>query len=82
MQNFTLTTNTVLSLTNITVGANVTLLCAGSATNAFTVVMPTGIRLYSGAVTNTITTNKSALVSFTAFGMGPSNVVGSVAIQP
>ena len=82
MQVTTLTNNTSVLLTNITVGANVSVMFLGPSTNTFNVILPATLRLYSGAITNAVTTNKSAVISFTAFSTNTADVVATVAIQP
>ena len=81
MQTMILTNHVTLALSNIGPGRSISLLCYGT-NNQWNVVMPTGVRLYSGALTNVVTTNKSCVIGFSAFGNYVSNVVTTIAIEP
>ena len=82
MQYVTMTNDTTIALTNSAAGRNVSVFFVGPTNNQYKLIMPSSIRLYSGAVTNTITTNKSAVVSFTSFDGISTNLVTTVAIEP
>jgi hypothetical protein len=82
MQVVTMTNNTTVAITNAAAGVNVSVLFIGPTNNQFNLIMPSGVRLYSGAITNAVTTNKSAIVSFTAYDSISTNVVATVAIEP
>lgn len=82
MQSLTITADTTLAVTNVGIGRNVSLFVNMTNANEYKLIMPSGIRLYSGAVTNTVTTNKSAVISFTSFDGISSNLVTTVAIEP
>jgi hypothetical protein len=82
MQSLTITADTTLAVTNVGIGRNVSLFVNMTNANEYKLIMPSGVRLYSGAVTNTVTTNKSAVVSFTSFDGISSNLVTTVAIEP
>jgi hypothetical protein len=82
MQSLTITADTTLAVTNVGIGRNVSLFVNMTNASEYKLIMPSGIRLYSGAVTNTVTTNKSAVVSFTSFDGISSNLVTTVAIEP
>lgn len=82
MQIMQLTTNTTIAVSNVTAGANVSVLLLGPAANQYNVIMPTQVRLFSGAITNAVTTNKSMIVSLTAFDANISNLVATISIQP
>jgi hypothetical protein len=82
MQAVTITSDVSLSVTNVASGKNVSVFFNTTNTGEYKLIMPSNIRLFSGAVTNTITTNKSSVVSFTSFDGINSNLVVTVAIQP
>ena len=81
MQTMILTNNVTLALSNIGAGKNVSVLLYGT-NNQWNVTVPTGARLLSGSLVNIVTTNKSCILNFSAFGNYVSNVVISVAIEP
>lgn len=82
MQVVNLTNTATIAVTNLTAGANVSLLLIGPAANQYNVIMPSQVRLFSGAFTNIVTTNKSMIVSLTAFDANISNLVATISIQP
>jgi hypothetical protein len=82
MQTVTMTNNTTVAITNAAAGVNVSVLFIGPTNNQFNLIMPSGVRLFSGAITNAVTTNKSAIVSFTAYDSISTNVIATVAIEP
>ena len=66
--------NVNLILTNITAGANVTLRIIGSASQQYTITLPSGTLMLSNTSTNQLNTNKVGLATFTSFGTASSNV--------
>ena len=82
MQIVRMTNDTTVAVTNSAVGCNVSVLFIGPTNSEYKLIMPSGIRLYSGAVTNTVTTNKSAIVSFTAYDNVSTNLITTIAIEP
>jgi hypothetical protein len=82
MQVMTMTTNVTISVTNVSAGANVSVLLIGPTNNQYNVIMPSYVRLFSGAITNAVTTNKSMIVSLTAFNSNTNDLVATISIQP
>lgn len=82
MQVVNLTADTSIVVSNATIGANVSILLLGTNNNQFKVIMPTYVRLFSGAITNIVTTNKSMIVSLTSFDSVTNNIVSTISIQP
>lgn len=77
-----LTANTTIVPTNLTAGANVSLLLIAQGAAQYNVVMPSNVRLFSGSLTNAVTTNKAMIVSFTAFDSQITNLVATISVQP
>jgi hypothetical protein len=82
MQVVTMSADTTLAITNVAAGRNVSVMFIGPTNSEYKLIMPSAVRLYSGAITNTVTTNKSAVVSFTSFDGISTNTVTTIAIEP